>query len=348
MDLINKILLYRSISIVGLEKNTGKTETLNFIIRRVKDCGKTIAVTSIGIDGETVDAVTRTSKPEIRIYRGMIFNTAEQYFLKKRFSAEILDISDEYTILGRLVTAKALGNGRMLLSGAADTHTLKKTIENNRRFGTDITIVDGALSRLSLASPAITESMILATGAAYSSSIETLVRKTKFVCSLINLPIYDTENIRYSHNNLPLNTDNEKKGVYCLIDNELYDLGGSSALTISSISKESLEKIAIHRNIFVFGILSNKLIDFLIENNIAKGMSIVVKDFSTIFVSDDKFHLFARLGGRVEVLQKTNLIALTVNPTSPDGTVLNSDTLQKRLADEIGVEVIDVKRVESQ
>ncbi|MBF0976909.1 MAG: hypothetical protein HXK55_05920, partial [Bacteroidetes bacterium] len=118
MNLINKILQYRSISIVGLEKNTGKTETLNFIIRRVKDCGKTIAVTSIGIDGETVDAVTRTSKPEIRIYRGMIFNTAEQYFLKKRFSAEILDISDEYTILGRLVTAKALGNGRMLLSGA--------------------------------------------------------------------------------------------------------------------------------------------------------------------------------------------------------------------------------------
>lgn len=347
MKLINDILRHKSLSIVGLEKNTGKTETLNFVLRNIKDSGRQIAVTSIGIDGENVDAVTRTRKPEIIMFRSMIFTTAEQYFLRKRFSAEILDISAQQTILGRLITARALGNGKILLSGAADTHTLKKTIDNNRRFATDLTIVDGALSRLSLASPAITDAMILATGAAYSSNIETLVRKTKYICNLIGLPCYEINNITYHHNGANLDLDDDNKGIYCLINNELHDLGESSALTISNISKENLDMLKANRNIFAFGILSNKLIDFIIEHNIAKDMVVVTKDFSTIFITDDKYHLFCRMGGRIEVLQKTNLIALTVNPTSPEGIVLNSDILQKRLTDDIGVQVIDVKQVGS-
>lgn len=350
MELIDKILPYKSLSIVGLEKNTGKTETLNYVLKNIKNRPKRVAITSIGIDGETVDAVTKTSKPEIMIYREMIFTTAEQYFLTKRFSAEILDISREHTILGRLVTAKAISNGKILLSGAADTHTLKKTIENNIRFGTDITIVDGALSRLSLASPAITEAMILSTGAAYSSNIETLVRKTKFVCTLIGLAKFDSVNLKLIDNNdtISINSDVELKGVYCLIDNELHDLNILSALTISNISKENIEKLRQNRTLFVFGILSNKLIDFLIDKNIAKDFTVVAKDFSTIFISDDKYHIFQKMGGKIMVLQKTNLIAITVNPTSPEGIILNSTILQKRLEDEIGIKVIDVKQVEQE
>lgn len=348
MTIIDDILQYKSLSIVGLEKNTGKTETLNFVLRNIKERGRQIAVTSIGIDGESVDAVTRTHKPEIVLFGGMIFTTAEQYFLRKRFSAEVLDVSAQQTILGRLVTARALGKGKMLLSGAADTHTLKKIIDNNRRFATDLTIVDGALSRLSLASPAITEAMILATGAAYSSNIETLVRKTKFICNLVALPCRrDIGGIAYHHNGKPLKLDDEHKGIYCLIDGELHDLGESSALTITNISKEKLDMLKANRTVFVFGILSNKMIDFIITHDMARDMVIVAKDFSSIFVADDKYHLFYRLGGRIEVLQKTNLIAITVNPTSPEGIVLNSDILQKRLTDETGVRVIDVKRIGS-
>lgn len=47
--------------------------------------------------------------------------------------------------------------------------------------------MDGALSRLSLASPAVTEAMILATGAAVAGNIPELVRKTKYVYELIGI-----------------------------------------------------------------------------------------------------------------------------------------------------------------
>ena len=52
MHIIDDILRYQSLSIVGLEKNTGKTECLKYVLERIPLEHKHIAVTSIGIDGE--------------------------------------------------------------------------------------------------------------------------------------------------------------------------------------------------------------------------------------------------------------------------------------------------------
>ena len=57
MPFIKDILQHRSLSIVGLEKNTGKTVCLNYILHRMNELGVHVGVTSIGVDGEQVDAV---------------------------------------------------------------------------------------------------------------------------------------------------------------------------------------------------------------------------------------------------------------------------------------------------
>ena len=59
MSFLSEIVESKSISIVGLEKNTGKTECLNYILRNLPQSLR-VAVTSLGIDGETVDQVTKT------------------------------------------------------------------------------------------------------------------------------------------------------------------------------------------------------------------------------------------------------------------------------------------------
>ena len=58
MTLIDDIVKSHSVSVVGMEKNTGKTECLNYIIKNLPLEGLTVAVTSIGVDGETTDIVT--------------------------------------------------------------------------------------------------------------------------------------------------------------------------------------------------------------------------------------------------------------------------------------------------
>ena len=66
MGFVDDISDYRSLAIVGLEKNTGKTECLNYILRRIKDSADRFALTSIGIDGEPGSGM---SNPETRDYR---------------------------------------------------------------------------------------------------------------------------------------------------------------------------------------------------------------------------------------------------------------------------------------
>ena len=68
----------------------------------------------------------------------------------------------------------------------------------------------------------------------------------------------------------------------------------------------------------------------------------VVDDYTKIFVDTDVFNTFIKKGGNLKVLEKTNLIAVTVNPTSPSGYSLNKETLKESLQKEINVPVINV------
>jgi len=331
MPFINDILNYRSLSIVGLEKNTGKTECLNYVLKRLPVESRRIAVTSIGIDGETVDQVTRTQKPEIHLPQGMFFATSEMHYRQRRLVSELYDVSDESTSLGRVVTAKAITSGKTLLSGPSSSASLQRWMRQMQRFDIDLTVVDGALSRLSSASPAVSESMILATGAAFSANINTLVNKTAFVVELINLPLTSESNI-----NLLSPIDN---GVW-MIDNE----GQIKHLnTITSLSPEiQFEGMENCSTLYVAGALVDSFIEKVRQNKCLRQVELVVRDFTKIFISPQQFRLFTKAGGRISVLQKSKLIAVTVNPTSPSGFVLDYKTLCSQLHEAIGLPVYDL------
>lgn len=338
MPFIDDILKFKSISIVGMEKNTGKTECLNYIIKRLSDYNKIIAVTSIGIDGESVDQVTETPKPEIEISDGVLFVTSEKHFKQKQITAEVLNISSKQTSLGRLVSARAKDSGKLIFSGPPDTIWLKQIIEELSHFGADTILIDGALSRKSSGSPSVTEGMILTTGAALSANIPTLVKKTKFVCTLINICIYQT----------PLTEIllEDENGI-SIIDNDncIHNTGIKSTLLLEK-SKDKL--FGKGNTYFVSGIVTDKLIDLLrIQPEISETV-LVVKDFTKLFVSPEKYTAFIAKGGQIKVLLKTNLIAICINPTSPEGFTLDSDKLKVELQKNIDVPVYDIKNIASE
>ena len=331
LPFIDEIMRYDSLSIVGLEKNTGKTESLKYILDRLPVQNKRIAVTSIGIDGETVDQVTRTQKPEIVLREGMYFGTSEMHYRQRRLVSELIDVSDESTSLGRVVTAKALTGGKILLSGPSSGSSLKRWMGSMGQYGIDLVIIDGALSRMSSASPAVSQSMILATGAAYSANISTLVSKTAHVVDLVNLDLTTEANMRML---APL-----EHGVWFIdTDGVLHDLNMLSSLS-QDIRFEGMENCA---TLYVAGALVDSFLEKVRQNKHLRQTEIVVRDFTKIFVSPQQFKLFLKAGGRVSVLQKSKLIAVTVNPTSPSGYVLDSDTLCGKLTEAIGLPVYDL------
>ncbi len=329
---------------MGLEKNTGKTECFNYVMQRLPLDKIRVAVSSIGIDGETTDQVTKTAKPEIFLREGVYFGTSEKHYLTKLLTSELLEISDENTSLGNIVIGKALTPGKLLLSGPSSTNGLRRWMNEMRKYDIDLTIIDGALSRLSLASPAVSESMILATGAAYSANINTLVQKTAFVVQMINLELTSQENydIFVNINNgvwaIDFDADNDNDFGF---GKRLVDLKVASSLSIN-INTEGLKKC---KTLYVSGALTDNFVNHIRQNKIFNETEIVVRDFTKIFLAPMTYNTFVNGKRKITVLQKSKLIAVCVNPTSPNGIVLDSEKLCKTLSEAINLPVYDLKKV---
>lgn len=335
MPFINDIIRYRSLSIVGLEKNTGKTVCLNYILRRLNEIGHPCAVTSIGVDGEQVDAVYGSAKPEVTLYDGTLFITSEKHYSSRRVVSEILAVDPRRTSLGRLVTGRVLCGGKVLLSGAASTGMLRQQMREFRQLGVPLSIIDGALSRLSLASPTVTESMVLATGAAVSTNISQLISRTRFACRLIALDEVEPD--------LSQKLSDIAQGLWA-VDSE----GGVHDLHIDSVflldkNKENL--FAFGSTIFVAGAVSDRLLKFLAVQKNIEEMHLIARDFTKFFVTPEVFNDYARRGGRISVLQRSNLVAITLNPTSPQGFRLHSEEACSRLSEALNLPVYDVMKV---
>ncbi len=333
MPFVRDILNHNSLSIVGLEKNTGKTVCLNYILKRLNELGTHVGVTSIGVDGEQIDSVFATAKPEVVLYEGTHFITSEQHYMKRQ-TVSILEYVDSHrTALGPLVTARVLVRGKALLSGAATTGILRTQIEQLGSMGVDLTIVDGALSRLSLASPTVTEAMILATGAAVSANVKQLVSKTKFLHNLILLDEVDSD-LRERLSVIP-------SGLWAVDDDGLpHDLGIASVFLIDRSEQDILR---YGKTLFASGAVSDRLLRILAAKE--KGITLIARDFTKLFITPEAYVEFTRRDGRLMVLQRSKLIAVTLNPTSPQGFLLDSASTCHALADALQTPVYDVKKI---
>lgn len=333
MPFIEDILKYKSISFVGMEKNAGKTQTLNYVLSRLRTFSKTIALTSIGVDGETTDIVTLTSKPEIEIYPNTTFITSQALYPQREIVSAIEEVSTQNTALGRLIKAKAITQGKILLAGPSDTVSLKKLIEKLEK-NTDLILIDGALSRKTFGSPSITQAMILSTGASLSASLNVVVKKTKFIYQMTQLPQYEGKHAEQ--------LQQIENGIYAITDEGIIDLKIPSLMMIDKYKDKIFDS---GTRLFVAGALNDKFVQFLkIQKNI-QDIEIIIKDFTKIFAQEDNVIQYLNRGGQIKVLDKANLIAITANPISPTGYHFNNQEMLDALRREIPIKIYNIKQL---
>lgn len=314
-----------------MAKNTGKTVCLNYVLDQLRTTDKVIAVTSIGIDGEKTDQVTQTEKPEVTLAAGTYFVTTEYHYRQRRLLSEICQLSEDMTSLGRLVTACVLQEGKVILAGPSSTGRIRALIDDMKGMGVDLTIVDGALSRKSPASPAVTDGLILTTGAAIAPDLNSIVAKTKFVYQLTQLPEYETD-----QQNFMMQCDS---GIYALDGGNLHRLPIASPLLFTKCK----DKLFSHGNtLFVSGIVTDNMLDYLRVQPNVKDVQLIIKDFTKIFVTPFCLQGFLQKGGQLKVLKRPNLLAMCINPVSPSGFKLESEQLRNALQAVVGVPVYDV------
>ncbi len=325
-SLTQLIAPYKSISIIGMCKNAGKTTVLNRIIREAQ--GKTLALTSIGRDGEDKDLVTGTKKPGIYVSEGTLLATASDLILHHcDVTREILETTGISTPMGEVVLLGALSDGSIQLAGPSMTEQLARLREVFFRFGADQVIIDGALSRKTLCSRKVTEATILCTGASYSKSLDTVVEDTAFQCRLLTLPEHKDPQVT----------------AMCCTDSRdaiLFDENGSR--TVRNL-EDALRGSKGARTVFFGGALSDFALKPLLMSNAAlDGLTFVVRDASKLLLKQDTFRKLQRRGVCLEVLDSVNLVALTVNPFSAYGNHFSKEELMGRMEACADLPVIDV------
>lgn len=328
---------YKRLSIIGMEKNVGKTTLLNKLIDDIGD-KKILGLTSIGRDGEDLDVVTNTDKPTIYVRKGSIIATGRDCLNKCDITKEILYVTNFTTPMGDIVIVRALSDGYVDIAGPSYNAQVKVVVEIMEKFGSELTIVDGALSRKSTAISDVSDATILSTGAALSLDMFKVVEETKKTVNFLMLDELEDEFIKSS-----IKKDFETtKGLVINKNKEKIFLEVTNSIDLSKQIKEYLSKELEY--LCIRGAITPKIIETLIENrgNYDKFV-LVVEDGTKFFIESSFYERAKRAGIEFRVLNKINLLFVTCNPHSPLGVDFNKEIFKKKLEAEIKIPIIDVK-----
>ncbi len=299
----NRIKGVRTLSIVGMCKNAGKTTVLNRLLS-LSD-GRVLGLTSIGRDGESTDVVTGTEKPGIFVPEGTLIATAKDLLALSDITREIVETTGIPTPLGEVVLVRARSAGSVQLGGPSITAQLKAVAERFFSEGCEQVIIDGALGRKSLGARAVAEGVILCTGASYDMRMEKVVRDTANVFRVMRLKKAET---------VPEESDR----------------------SLSELLKERGEAL-------IKGALTDSAVVPLLKSGVMRNVRLVVRDPSKVLVSPDTLDKLAMRNVALETVESAEVLCVTVNPVSAYGWQFDPAAFKEAMAAAVDVPVINVR-----
>ena len=329
---------YNIISVVGMSKNAGKTVTLNELLYEAVENNIVVGLTSIGRDGEKQDIVTCTEKPMIYVNEGTFIATAESLFNCSEAKLEILEITDCNTPLGKIILSKAITPGYVEIAGPSTNKEINYVSREMLKYGAELVIVDGALDRISSASPTITEATVLSTGAVLSRDMNKVIEKTIHRVNLFNIhEEYDLVLREIAERAF------ENKKV-TIIDNRFKyrELDIKTALNAGKTIGNELDEDSV-MVVIPGSFVTKTALDMISMNKFYKNITILVRDATKIFIEYRDWLYLDKIGMTGKVLDKINILAVTVNPYSPQGYYFDPVMFRDKMAKYLKtVPVIDV------
>lgn len=293
----------KTLSIVGMCKNAGKTTVLNRLLAESR--GRILGLTSIGRDGESVDVVTGTEKPGIFVTEGTLIATAKDMLALSDITQEVVETTGIPTPLGEVVLVRARSAGNVQLAGPSITSQLRTVSDLFFSFGAEQVIIDGALGRKSLGARAVADGVILCTGASYDRRMEKVVSDTANVFRMLNLKKAET---------VPQESDQP----------------------LANVLKE-------HGAALIPGALTDAAVVPLLKNGVLKNVRLVVKDPSKVLLSPDTLDKLSIRNVSLETVDAAKVLCVTVNPVSAYGWTFDAEAFRLAMQTAVDVPVINVK-----
>lgn len=318
---------YQTVSLVGMVKNAGKTTLLNELIDQAFLSEIVLGLTTIGHDGEKIDQVTSTPKPLIDVNKGTLVATAKAMLEKSNLHFEVLEVTDFQTAFGPIVIVKMQEQCQIELMGPRSSKGVLEVSRLMINWGARIVLIDGALDRVSSASPAVADGVFLSTGAALSRDMNQVVKQTAHRVKLFQLESinqYRTEFKRLKEENQIAVIDKEGN-----IDRIDLKTGINAGKNLSQHLNDD------SRYLFIPGALTYMTVKLLLDY-FTGHIEIIVTDGSKIFISRDNYHHLLSKGLTIKVLDCINLIGISVNPVSQKGYYFDGEKLIGLLKSQVG------------
>lgn len=327
---------YKSLSMIGMCKNAGKTTAFNELIRELNTCGEVFAVTSIGRDGEGSDLVTGTKKPGIYVHKGTLIATTTGLLKWCDITKEVLATTNMGTPMGDVVLLRALSDGNIQLAGPSMNDQLIEISELFKAFGAKRVLIDGAISRKTLCSKRVSEATVLCTGASYHKDIQVVVAHTAYFCEILSLKAIENKKVTEA---IQCKKDDGK--VVLVNEN-----GDAAVCQTMKAMEEALYKkdYENYEYIYINGALSDgALKPILISSAPLKNKTFIVSDSSKILLTAPIYEKIGIKGAKVGVLDQIHLAAVTINPFSAYGYDFDKDEFYERMSEAVNVPVINVE-----
>lgn len=328
---------YKTLSIVGMAKNAGKTTALNYLIEEAMDEGIRLGITSIGRDGETQDLVTGTEKPRIYLDQDTIVTVPTQLYDMADAGMEILKKTRYSTPMGDLLICRVADSGYVQIAGPPAAMDTKRVCEELFGYGCDLILIDGAIDRKAIASPETSDAIILSTGAVLSRNMKKVVEETAHLVSLYSLDELENSPARRQiEENLFQDRILLIKGEKTVALDLKTGLGGSRFID-EAIDAET-------EYVYIPGAFTNSVICDISPKKL-KQVRFVLKDPTKIFINAMDWGKLRKKGFRVSVLKNIEVAAITVNPWSPRGYSFESEALIAAMREAIpDMQLIDVRK----
>ncbi|RQD67078.1 MAG: hypothetical protein D5S00_11225 [Tindallia sp. MSAO_Bac2] len=317
----------RRIAVVGMAKNAGKTVILNRLISEMTKEGITIGITSTGRDGEEQDLVTLTEKPRIYVPVGTLLATTEICLKNSDARVEVLETTGENTPMGQVVVIRVRQPGFIQIAGPDTNRGILMISKILEKHGASRVLVDGALDRKASASPAITDGCILATGAVLHRDPDVAVAMTRHQTEMFSLPVIENiYEVKRQWETL------KTKGTVGAIDDEgeLRVIPVTSAINNGRDLGNAMQEKDMC--LLINGSLTGKTIKEITQvTSLYRKVPLVVSDATKIFMSENDWKIWKRMGVILKVINPVNLLMVTVNPISPEGYEFDKKTFREKM-----------------
>jgi hypothetical protein len=326
----------RTLALVGLAKNTGKTETLAALLRELAAAGTSVGVTSVGRDGEERDVIDeRIAKPRVSLVPGSLVATTGALLRASGLAHERLERTGMRTPLGEVVIGRALAQGSVEVAGPSAADDVAAVSERMRELGAERVLIDGAIDRRAASSPAIAEGLVLATGAVLDRDIERVVALTREAVELVRLPA--AEGVAEQ-----AGADGRGQGGEQTVELARNLVLGADPAMIGALLREHPRA----NTLLVRGALSESFLEGLLAargERAGRELQIVVSNPTHVFLSRRGPSWYGAQGIALRALHTIDLRAITVNPVAPESHRLDSRRLRELLAQAIAdVPILDV------